>query len=96
MFHRLATERNSLSDLYRVEALVRSRYGVGNQELVLVSQDRADKPGFPPQETNVIFFKNDIRYRLKIFMPVSEVTQNEIPLRWLLPSLEDTGELDCC
>ncbi|MEK9685505.1 MAG: hypothetical protein VW226_13225 [Rhodospirillaceae bacterium] len=96
MFHRLAPERNTLSDIYRVEALVRSRYGVGNQEIVLVSQDRADKPGFPRLETNVIFFKNDIRYRLKVFKPVAEVTENEIPLRWLLPSLEDTGELDCC
>ena len=43
-----------------------------------------------------MFWKQETRYRLKIFSPIAEVKNDDLPLTWLLPSLEDTGELDCC
>ncbi len=96
MFRRLGPEKDTLEDLSRVEALVRDRFRIGVTEIILVSQDRGTRPGFPPHETNVVFWKNEIRYRLKVFSPVAKVRDADLPLDWLLPSLEDTGDNDCC
>lgn len=96
MFRRLGPEHDTLDDLCRVEALVRDRFDVRDSELILVSQDPGARAGFPPLETNVIFWKDEVRYKLKLFAPVAEVTASDIPVRWLLPALEDTGENECC
>jgi hypothetical protein len=96
MFRRFGPENDTLEDISRVEALVRERFRIEDTEIILVSQDPGTKPGYPPLETNVIFWKIDKRYRLKIFAPVSTVMGADLPIDWLLPSLEDTGEGGCC
>ena len=96
MFRRLGPIKDTLADISRVEELVRARFKVPETDITLVSQDPGTKPGFPPLETNVIFFKDETRYRLKIFAPVAEVTGSDLPIAWLLPSLEYTGEGGCC
>ncbi len=96
MFRRLGPGKDTLEDISRVEVLVRKRFRIGASEIILVSQDPGIKPGFPPHETNVIFWKNEKRYRLKIFAPVSDVMGAHLPVDWLLPSLEDIGDTGCC
>ena len=96
MFRRLAAQHDTLADLHRVESLVRDRFAVSDDELILVSQDPGLRPGFPPEETNVVFWKDAKRYRLKVFAPVAAVKPADLPVRWLLPALEDTGEGECC
>jgi hypothetical protein len=96
MFRRLQPQKGTLDDISRIEGLVRDRFRIGPTDIVLVSQDRGSKPGFPPLETNVIFWKGDKRYRLKIFAPAAQVTDRDLPVDWLLPTLEDTGEAGCC
>ena len=96
MFRRLGPVKDILEDISRVEELVRERFRVPVTDIILVSQDPGTKPGFPPLETKVIFWKNETRYRLKIFTPVAEVRDADLPVAWLLPSLEDTGEGGCC
>jgi hypothetical protein len=96
MFRRLGPEKNILQDINRVEGLIRDRFGVPDSEIILVSEDPGFKPGFPAIETNAVFWKQETRYRLKIFSPIADVKNDDLPLTWLLPSLEDTGELDCC
>ena len=96
MFRRLEPEKGTLDDISRVEGLVRERFAIGAADIILVSQDRGTKPGFPPIETNVVFWKSDKRYRLKIFSPIAQVMDSDLPVRWLLPALEDTGEGECC
>lgn len=96
MFRRLETRRDTLEDIARIEYLVRERFGIPASEIVLVSEDRGMKPGFPPRETNVVFWKTGKRYRLKIFSPVSAVMGADLPIGWLLPALEDTGDAECC
>jgi len=96
MFRRLAQGRDTLADISRVEALVRDRFRIAPDDIVLVSQDPGTKPGFPPLETNVIFWKAAKRYRLKIFAPIAAVADADLPVAWLLPALEDTGEAGCC
>ncbi len=96
MFGRFGPGNDVLEDISRVEGLVRDRFRVEDTEIILVSEDPGTKPGFPPLETNVIFWKNDTRYRMKIFSPVSKVVGTDLPIGWLLPSLEDNGIADCC
>lgn len=96
VFRRFRPSNNILEDISRVEGLIRERFRIEDTEVILVSEDPGAKPGFPPLETNVIFWKNDKRYRLKVFSPVSNVMGADIPISWLLPSLEDSGDGDCC
>ena len=96
MFRRLEPAKDTLEEITRVENLVRERFRIPETDIILVSQDPGMKPGFPPIETNVIFWKNEIRYRLKVFSPVVDVGGGDLPIAWLLPSLEDTGEGACC
>lgn len=96
MFRRLGPERDTLEDISRVETLVRDRFRIAESDIILVSQDPGERPGFPAHETNVIFWKDEKRYRLKIFSPVSTVMGADLPVGWLLPALEDTGDADCC
>ena len=96
MFRRLGPEKDTLEDITRIEGLVRERFRIGARDIVLVSQDAGTKPGFPPYETNVIFWKDEKRYRLKIFAPASQVMGTDLPVDWLLPLLEDIGDAGCC
>ncbi len=96
MFRRLGPEANTLGDISRVEGLLRHRFSIDDDAIVLVSEDRGTKPGFPPHETNAIFWKGEKRYRLKIFSRVADVTDADLPVAWLLPALEDLGEGECC
>jgi nitrate reductase delta subunit len=96
MFRRLGPEKDTLEDITRIEGLVRDRFRIGGSDIILVSQDPGTKPGCPPYETNVIFWKDEQRYRLKIFAPVSQVTDTDLPVDWLLPLLEDNGDSGCC
>ena len=79
----------------RVASHYRSFIDAGS-DIVLVSEDPGDRPGFPPLETNVIFWKQDKRYRLKIFAPAASIAEPDLPVAWLLPALEDTGDAECC
>ena len=96
MFRRLEPGKDTLEDLSRIESLVRGRFGIGASGIILVSQDPGSMPGFPPLETNVVFWKSEKRYRLKIFAQVAHVMRKDLPVDWLLPSLEDNGDVDCC
>ncbi len=96
MFKRLGVKPGTLDGLTRLESVVRMHFAVGEDELVLVSEDQGIKPGFPPLETNVIFWRENTRYRLKLFKSVGAVEITDLPPRWMLPSLEDDGTADCC
>ena len=82
MFRRLGPEKDTLGDIIRIEGLVRERFRIGASDIILVSQDPGTKPGFPPHETNVIFWNHEKRYSLKIFAPVSHVMGADLPVDW--------------
>ena len=83
----------------RVEAWVRARFSLGAASAVMVAEVECQMPGCPPIETIAAFWGEDeTRYRFKIFKPVADVVEDDLPVSWLLPSLVDYGELgcDCC
>lgn len=97
MFKPSFGNRTNLEHLERVERLTRDRFGLRGADLVIVSEEIGRKPGFPPLETLVLFWVADgQRYRFRIFKPVAQVTVEDIPIKWMLPSLLDDGTSDCC
>lgn len=96
MFTRLNQTRGDLPSLARVEGLIRAQFGIAPDEIVLVSQDVPRQPGFPDQETNIVFWKDGRRHRLRLFLPLGRITARDLPPAWMLPRLEDDGTGDCC
>lgn len=80
----------------RLCAQTRARFLLGPGDLVVASEMRSRLPGHPPVETLVAFRTEDgTRYRFKIFKPLAEVTEDDLPPRWLRPGLVDYGDADC-
>jgi hypothetical protein len=96
MFRRLAGDPGNLAHLQRIEASVRARFGLSEAALVLVREEPGRLPGFPPRLTAVRFWHGGDRYRLTLFKPPAEVAETDLPVAWLLPSLRDDGDADCC
>jgi hypothetical protein len=97
MFQRLGGTPDNLIHLDRIEALVRARFALPSDQIVLVSEDPCTIPGFPPRDTTVRFWTDrETRYRLRIFKPAAKIGAPDLPVAWLLPSLIDDGDPDCC
>ncbi len=80
----------------QVESWTRDRFDLSSDALVVVADVRCQVPGCPPRETLVAFWQpGGLRYRYKVFKPVAEVVEADIPVKWLLPSLEDVAGLGC-
>lgn len=83
----------------RVECWTREQFDLADQAVVLVAEMNCQVPGCPPVETVIAFWGDgETRYRVKLFKPVAEVQQHDLPVRWLLPTLVDEDDLgcDCC
>lgn len=96
MFRRARVGRDRLGHLERVENWTRQRFGLPGEAIVMVSESAVQLPGYPPLETTVLFWTRGERYRLRVFKPVAEVGERDLPIAWLLPSLLDDGEAGCC
>jgi hypothetical protein len=97
MFQRLGGKPENLIHLERVEAEVRARFSLDEDALVLVAEERCDLPGFPEWDTQIRFWTDrETRYRLRIFKRARDVTSADLPVGWLLASLLDDGDPDCC
>lgn len=96
MFKNRRVEQPALADLLRVENQIRTHFNLAETDLVLVSQNAGSKPGYPELVTNVTFWRGDERYRLRRFTPLADFDAGPLPVAWLLPSLRDDGDADCC
>ena len=77
-------------------SLVRERFALPPVAVVVASELRCQVPGCPPVETAVLIWNEaGERYRLKVFRPLAEVAEEDLPPRWYLPALLDQGEADC-
>lgn len=88
-----------LQALDRVKEQTRERFRLSVQDVILVSQVTCSLPGCPPLETVVAFWTSDTRrHHFKIFKPVQEVVEDDLPFVWLMNSLLVSDEYadDCC
>jgi len=87
----------SIVDLERIEQIVRSRFSVPNDQIVLVSQDQTRLPGGPALMTTVLFWMDiEDRHKLRVFKAAADVTALDLPPAWLRSALLDDVLMDCC
>jgi nitrate reductase delta subunit len=95
----LAPRRRDGTARRRVEDWTRTRFELGENCTVMAAELACGVPGCPPVETVVAFWTADgTRYRFKVFRPLAEVVEDDVPWRWLLPALRDEDGLGlaCC
>jgi nitrate reductase delta subunit len=83
----------------RVKRWTRSRFSLGSESTLLVSELENALPGFPPLATVVAFWTPERRhYHFKVFKPLEEVLEDDLPPYWLKDALEVPAGAgcDCC
>ena len=74
--------------LEHIEAWTRRRFSLPNDAVVMVSELACAVPGCPPLETVVVFWSVDkTRHHFRMFKPVVDVVEDDLPFAWLKDSL---------
>ena len=77
----------------RVKSWTRNRFG---DVTILVTELESAVPGFPPLHTVVAFWTAEREhFHFKIFKPLSQVGEEDIPPRWYKDALRVTLGVDC-
>ncbi len=85
-----------LEAVERVKDTARARFGLGESDTVLVTECVPTLPGFPPHETKVVFWTADAtRHHFRVFKPVEDVTDDDIPPAWMRESLSASEAVEC-
>jgi nitrate reductase delta subunit len=80
----------------RVKRWVRERFALGGDGTLLVSELENAQPGFPPLSTVVTFWDAERRhYHFRVFKPLEEVREDDIPPAWYRDALAVTPGVDC-
>jgi nitrate reductase delta subunit len=87
-----------LRALERIEAWTRERFALGGGAAVHVWEIACAVPGCPPVETAVLFWIGEQRYQLKVFKPMEEVAEGDLPPPWFRNALAvpEGVDCDCC
>jgi hypothetical protein len=83
----------------RVRKWTRERFCLAEEAVIVVAEVACALPGCPPIETAVAFWTEDERrHQFKVFKPVREVGEDDLPFAWLRDSLAapDGFGCDCC
>ena len=62
---------------------------------VLVTELESALPGFPPLHTVVAFWTATKHYQFKVFKPLEEVAEDDVPPAWYREALAVTPGTDC-
>jgi hypothetical protein len=94
-FAKANPERTAALD--RVREAVRTRFSLG-EAAILVAEVACAVPGCPPIETVIAFWSDELRHHFKVFKPVAEVTDDDLPPYWMKPALAvpDDFQCECC
>jgi nitrate reductase delta subunit len=85
--------------LDRVREWTRVRFQLGDTAAIMVAEVACGLPGCPPLETAVAFWtEGDRRHHFKVFKPVTEVVEDDLPPGWMKSALIalDGLECECC
>ncbi len=85
--------------LDRVKQWTRERFKLPDDAAIFVSEVACELPGCPPLETVVAFWPtSEKRHHFKLFKPVEEVVEDDLPPTWLKNALaaDDGANCDCC
>ena len=95
-FTRKSPDRNAATD--RVRDWTRARFKLADDETIMISEIACAVPGCPPIETHIVFWTALGRHHFKIFKPLADVTEDDLPLAFMKNALvaRDGEECDCC
>ena len=65
--------------LDRVRDWTRARFALTDDETVMVSEVACGVPGCPPIETHLVFWTAAGRHHFKIFKPLADVVEDDLP-----------------
>jgi len=84
--------------LDHVRDWTRARFTLARDETVMVSEISCTVPGCPPIETHVVFWTAQGRHHFKVFKPLAEVTEDDLPPPFMKNALIalDGADCDCC
>ena len=86
-----------LEAVERVKDWTRVRFGLGEGQTVLLQESACNLPGFPLAETLVAFWTEDgERHHFKVFKPVEEVSDADVPPSWMKDALAGDIGCECC
>jgi hypothetical protein len=82
--------------LRRVKDWTRVRFGLTDDATILVTEIACAVPGCPPVDTVVAFWtEGDRRHHFKVFKPAAEVTEEDLPPRWMKDRLIEDEVFGC-
>lgn len=81
--------------LERVRHWTRSRFALGPDDTVMVSEIACAVPGCPPIETHIVFWTPAGRHHFKIFKPLGEVGEDDLPPAFMKDALVWAEGLEC-
>src|SRR5215211_3623236 len=97
--HMLATFRKKevpRDALDRVKSWTRERFDLPEDAPVFVSEVACGVPGCPPLETVVAFWTDaGKRHHFKLFKPVNEIAEEDLPPRWMKNALVESEIFGC-
>jgi hypothetical protein len=92
-------DASHLAHVRRVKAVVRAHFRLGEDETILVTELACQVPGCPPLETVIAFWGADEKRRhYKVFKPVAEVVEDDLPPWWMKDALvqDEVFGCPCC
>ena len=84
--------------LERVRRWTRARFSLGGDDTVMVAEMACTVLGCPPVETHLVFWTALGRHHYKIFKPLADVTEADLPPAFMKNALiaVDSADRDCC
>jgi hypothetical protein len=73
----------------------RSRFKLTDDGAIMVSEIACGVPGCPPIETHVVFWTGAGRHHFKIFKPLAEVIEDDLPPAFMKNALVAPEGIDC-
>ena len=82
----------------RLHHWTRTRFSLADSETIMAAEIACAVPGCPPIETHVVFWTGLGRHHFKIFKPVAEVAEDDLPPAFMKTALIalDGADCDCC
>jgi len=92
-----APSPDQLAAVRRLKAWTRARFMLDQDSAVFVAEVACGLPGCPPLETVVAFWTApDRRHEFKLFKPVTEAREDDLPPAWMKNAIIDDGLGQAC
>ena len=84
--------------LDRLRDWTRARFALADNATVMASEVSCAVPGCPPVETHVVFWSELGRHHFKVFKPVADVSEADLPPAFMKNALiaQDGVDIECC